>query len=135
MRAIQIHNVGGPEVMTLRELPDPVPGPGQLVMETRAVGVNFVDVDTLLQRGDGFVGFRGHRSDTIFSHLYEGGAYLNVRLMDNCRLRAGYNLVWAVDVADATGQLDFNLANPAGRTNNHSSILYYGPSVELSILF
>jgi hypothetical protein len=100
-----------------------------------AWGVNFVDVTTDLERGDGFVGFKRQRNDTIFSMLYETGFFLNFHLMDNARLRAGYNLLWAVDVADATGQLDFNLANPDGRTNNHNSILYYGPSVELSILF
>jgi hypothetical protein len=81
------------------------------------------------------VGFKRQRNDTIFSMLYETGFFLNLHLMDNARLRAGYNLLWAVDVADATGQLDFNLANPDGRTNHHNSILYYGPSVELSILF
>jgi hypothetical protein len=100
-----------------------------------AWGANFLDVDTLLKRGDGFLGFSNHRSDTIFSHLYEAGFFLNLRLMDNMRLRAGYNLLWAVDVAEAAGQLDFNLANPAGRTNNHGSIFYHGPSVELSVLF
>ena len=33
MRAIQITDTGGPEVLRLVELPDPSPGPGQLLVE------------------------------------------------------------------------------------------------------
>jgi hypothetical protein len=100
-----------------------------------AWGGNLVDVDTLLQRGDGFVGFATHREQWIFSQLYETGFFLNLKLMDNCRLRAGYNLLWVVDIDTATGQLDYNLANPGGRNNNGGSVLYYGPSFEFSVLF
>jgi NADPH2:quinone reductase len=44
MRAIQFRCHGGPEVLEQVELPDPVPGPGQLAIETAAVGVNFADL-------------------------------------------------------------------------------------------
>jgi NADPH:quinone reductase-like Zn-dependent oxidoreductase len=44
MKAIQIERHGGPEVMNLREVPDPAPGPGQLLVRQAAIGVNFVDV-------------------------------------------------------------------------------------------
>lgn len=43
MRAIQITETGGPEVLRLTELPDPEPGPGQLLVEVAAAGVNYVD--------------------------------------------------------------------------------------------
>ncbi|HEV7451465.1 MAG TPA: quinone oxidoreductase [Pseudonocardiaceae bacterium] len=43
MRAIQITETGGPEVLRLAELPDPEPGPGQLLVEVAAAGVNYVD--------------------------------------------------------------------------------------------
>jgi NADPH2:quinone reductase len=43
MRAIQITETGGPEVLRLAELPDPEPGPGQLLVELAAAGVNYVD--------------------------------------------------------------------------------------------
>ncbi len=43
MRAIQITETGGPEVLQLAELPDPQPGPGQLVVEVAASGVNYID--------------------------------------------------------------------------------------------
>lgn len=43
MWAIQIDEHGGPEVLQWRELPDPVAGPGQVVAEVRAAGLNFID--------------------------------------------------------------------------------------------
>jgi len=43
MKAIRVRETGGPEVMRLEELPDPVPGPGQVVVIVRAAGVNPVD--------------------------------------------------------------------------------------------
>lgn len=43
MKAIRIHQTGGPEVMTLEECPDPEPGPGQVRVRVKAVGVNPVD--------------------------------------------------------------------------------------------
>jgi NADPH2:quinone reductase len=44
MKAIQIHQTGGPEVLTLAELPIPQPGPGQVLIRVEAVGINFIDV-------------------------------------------------------------------------------------------
>jgi len=41
--AIRIHAVGGPEALQVDEVPSPTAGPGQLVVETAAVGVNYVD--------------------------------------------------------------------------------------------
>ena len=43
MRAIQARSPGGPEVLTVVDLPDPVPEPEQVVVEVAAAGVNFVD--------------------------------------------------------------------------------------------
>ncbi|MDX2563324.1 quinone oxidoreductase [Streptomyces sp. TX20-6-3] len=44
MRAIQVSEVGGPEVLRLVDIDQPVPGPGQAVVEVAASGVNFLDV-------------------------------------------------------------------------------------------
>jgi NADPH2:quinone reductase len=44
MKAIQICETGGPEVLTLAELPIPQPGPGQVLIRVEAVGVNFIEV-------------------------------------------------------------------------------------------
>lgn len=43
MRAIQITEAGGPEVLIPTELPDPAPGPGELLVEVAAAGVNYID--------------------------------------------------------------------------------------------
>ena len=44
MRAIVVTETGGPEVLTIGDLPDPEPGPGQIVAQVAAAGVNFVDI-------------------------------------------------------------------------------------------
>ncbi|WP_219414475.1 quinone oxidoreductase family protein [Pseudonocardia nigra] len=43
MRAIQISTAGGPDVLTPAEVPDPEPGPGELLVEVAAAGVNYID--------------------------------------------------------------------------------------------
>jgi NADPH:quinone reductase len=43
MKAIHIREFGGPEVMHLEDIPDPQPGPGQVLVTLKAVGVNHVD--------------------------------------------------------------------------------------------
>ncbi len=47
MQAITIQRPGGPDVLQLRELPRPVPGPGEVLIKVAAAGVNRPD---LLQR-------------------------------------------------------------------------------------
>ncbi|SFE11046.1 NADPH2:quinone reductase [Actinacidiphila alni] len=47
MRAIQITEFGGPEVLRETELPDPVAGPGQLLVDVDAAGVNYADTHTV----------------------------------------------------------------------------------------
>lgn len=44
MKAIQISETGGPEVLKLAELPIPEPGPGQVLIRIEAVGVNFIEI-------------------------------------------------------------------------------------------
>ena len=43
MRAIQIFSNGGPEVLTLSDLPDPEPRAGEALIRIEASGVNFID--------------------------------------------------------------------------------------------
>ena len=43
MKAIQISEFGGPEVMKLVELPDPTPGPGEVLLDVTAIGINYAD--------------------------------------------------------------------------------------------
>lgn len=44
MKAVRIERFGGPEVMSLQELPPPVPGPGEALVRVEFAGVNFIDV-------------------------------------------------------------------------------------------
>jgi NADPH:quinone reductase len=44
MRAIQITETGGPEVMKVRDIPVPRPGAGEALIRVEACGVNFIDV-------------------------------------------------------------------------------------------
>jgi len=41
--AIRIHAPGGPEALQVDDVPTPTPGPGQLLVETAAIGVNYID--------------------------------------------------------------------------------------------
>jgi NADPH:quinone reductase-like Zn-dependent oxidoreductase len=43
MRAVQITRFGGPQVLDVGELPDPVPGPGQKLYDISTAGINFAD--------------------------------------------------------------------------------------------
>jgi NADPH2:quinone reductase len=44
MKAIRIHETGGPEVLRYEDIPDPSPGAGQAVVQIEAAGVNFIDI-------------------------------------------------------------------------------------------
>jgi NADPH2:quinone reductase len=44
MKAIRVSRTGGPEVLQLEDLPDPIPGPGEAVVRLEAIGVNFVEI-------------------------------------------------------------------------------------------
>jgi len=46
MRAIQMTEFGGPEVLKLVELPTPEPGPGEVLIRVTRAGVNFADTHT-----------------------------------------------------------------------------------------
>jgi NADPH2:quinone reductase len=52
MRAVEIRQFGGPEVVQVREIPDPVPGPSEVLVEVARSGVNFADS---LLREDGYL--------------------------------------------------------------------------------
>ena len=44
MKAIRIHDFGGPEVLKYEDRPSPSPGQGEAVINLQAIGVNFADV-------------------------------------------------------------------------------------------
>jgi NADPH:quinone reductase-like Zn-dependent oxidoreductase len=49
VKAVRIHEDGGPEVLRYEEAPDPSPGPGEVLLSVRAASLNHLDV--WLRRG------------------------------------------------------------------------------------
>jgi NADPH:quinone reductase len=49
MKAIQVHEFGGPEVLQLRDIPTPKPEAGQILVKVHAIGVN--PYDTYMRSG------------------------------------------------------------------------------------
>jgi len=43
VKAIRVHKVGGPEVLQVEDITLPQPGPGELLVKNRAIGLNFID--------------------------------------------------------------------------------------------
>ena len=43
MHAIEVAELGGPEVLSFVERPEPTPGPGEVLIKAEAIGVNFID--------------------------------------------------------------------------------------------
>jgi NADPH:quinone reductase-like Zn-dependent oxidoreductase len=44
VRAVRIHEDGGPEVLLLEDVPDPEPGPGEVLIRVKASALNHLDV-------------------------------------------------------------------------------------------
>jgi NADPH2:quinone reductase len=44
VKAVRIHEDGGPEVLRYEDVPDPEPGPGEVLVELRAAGLNHLDI-------------------------------------------------------------------------------------------
>ena len=43
MKAIRVHDFGGPEVLKLEEVTKPIPGKGEVVVAVKAIGINPFD--------------------------------------------------------------------------------------------
>jgi len=44
MKAVRVNKTGGPEKLSLEDIPVPSPGPGQALVKILAIGLNFIDV-------------------------------------------------------------------------------------------
>lgn len=107
MRAIRVHEHGGPEALRLDEVPEPEPGPGQARVRLEAAGVNFIDTYfrsglypaelplTLGQEGAGTVDAVGEGVDGVrqgervaFMSGTVTGAYADCALVDAAQLVA-----------------------------------------------
>ena len=49
MRAVRVHEFGAPDVMKVEDIPDPIAGPGEILINIEAIGVN--PVDTYIRSG------------------------------------------------------------------------------------
>jgi putative PIG3 family NAD(P)H quinone oxidoreductase len=111
MRAVIAAEPGGPEVLSVGELPDPTPGPGEVVLQVAAAGLNRAD---LLQR-QGFYPPPPGASDVIGMECSGTVAAVGEGVTgwavgdEACALLAGGG--YAERVAVPTGQL---LPVPAG---------------------
>jgi NADPH:quinone reductase-like Zn-dependent oxidoreductase len=59
MRAIVIQKFGGPESLVIKELPDPEPKPGHVVIQVKAFGINHAEMH--MRRGGVGRSRRGQR--------------------------------------------------------------------------
>ncbi|MGY1821660.1 quinone oxidoreductase family protein [Geodermatophilus sp. SYSU D00079] len=99
MRAVQITRFGGPEVLDVVDLPDPVPGDGQQLFDVSSAGVNFADTHQVedsylapqqlpLVPGAEFVGTPAGGGPRVVG-LLDGGGYAQ-------RVAAHPRLTWEV---------------------------------------
>ncbi|MCO7219001.1 zinc-binding dehydrogenase [Klenkia sp. PcliD-1-E] len=93
MRAVQITRFGGPEVLDVVDLPDPVPADGQQLYRVRAAGVNYADThqteDSYLAPqqlplipGAEFVGTAEGTDERRVGLLLGGGGYADTVVTD-----------------------------------------------------
>ncbi|MFI7635277.1 zinc-binding dehydrogenase [Nonomuraea sp. NPDC049400] len=51
MRAVVLRQYGGPEMLVVEEVPDPVAGPGQVLVKVSVAGITFVETQVRADRG------------------------------------------------------------------------------------
>jgi NADPH2:quinone reductase len=92
MLAVQCLRFGGPDVLTLTDVPEPVAGPGQLLVEVSAAGVNFADTSRIAGTyrptppvpfvpGTEVVG-RTADGRRVLATLFEGGGFAEKAVVD-----------------------------------------------------
>jgi NADPH2:quinone reductase len=102
MRAIVVKELGEPESMVLTEQPDPVAGPGQVVVQVAAAGVNFIDIyrrSGVYQQPVPYV--PGHEGAGVVTAVGEGVSEFSV----------GDHVAWA----DCPGSYAGQIAAEAGK--------------------
>ncbi len=100
-----------------------------------AWGGNAVTDTHSLIRGDGLLGFSTEKSSVVFSQLYEVDAFLEIHITERCKVRAGYDLIWALHIDSVTQNYNFDLSKPDAKPNHDGSALYQGPMIEMQFLF
>lgn len=94
MKAIQINNAGGPEVMQFVDLPVPTPKPSEVVVKLKSAGVNFIDIY-----------YREGRYKAEFPLVpgQEGAGIVTSVGQDVKEIRAGDRVVWSGTMGSYAG--------------------------------
>ena len=103
MRAVVVERTGGPEVLTVGEREVPRPGPGEIVVQVAAAGVNYMDI---YQRQ----GIGSYRAEPPFVPGSEGAGRVIAAGPD-----AGFAVADMVAWADVRGSYAEQVVVPAGR--------------------
>ncbi len=88
MRVVEIGRRGGPEVLGMAERPAPVPGPGQVVVQVAAAGVNYMDIYAR-------EGLGGYEPQLPYVPGGEGAGVITAIGAGVTRLAAGDLVAWA----------------------------------------
>lgn len=96
MKAIRVHEHGGVDAMRLEELPLPEPGPGQVLVEVKAAGVNLFD--TQLRSGL-------YKRDLPLTLGLEGAGVIQALGAGVTDLKVGDRVAWIFSPAYATHTL------------------------------
>ncbi|WP_040166013.1 quinone oxidoreductase family protein [Microbacterium gorillae] len=104
-QAIQYSQTGGPEVLSLNEVPTPTPGPGQVLVRVEAVGVNPVDgkIRSGLRASPPFTGPRGLGEDGAGTVLALGDGVEALRVGDPVAFSGAGGAYATETVVDAAG--------------------------------
>ncbi len=96
MRAIRQHEFGGPDVLRYEEVPRPQPGPGEVLVRVRSIGINFADTHTRenkyvqaaqlpLVPGQEIVGVREDTGERVVALTHGGGGYAEYAVVPEAR--------------------------------------------------
>lgn len=150
MRAVTVSAPGGPEVLRLAEVPDPVPGPGEVLVAVVAAGVNRAD---LMQR-QGFYppppgapeypglecagrvrslgpGVTGWQPGDEVCALLSGGGYAELVAVPAGQLLpvpAGVSLTEAAALPEAACTVHSNVVTRAGLASGETLLVHGGTS-------
>ncbi|WP_104104869.1 NAD(P)H-quinone oxidoreductase [Arthrobacter sp. 08Y14] len=148
MRAIVINSPGGPEALQVQEVPAPVPGPGEVLIDVAAAGLNRADV---LQRQGHYpvpagsseypglevsgriaavgTGVEGLSVGADVVALLTGGGYadqVNVPAGQVLPVPAGLDLVTAAALPETAATVFSNLFMAAGVTEGDHVLIHGG---------
>lgn len=148
MRAIVINTPGGPEALQMQDVPAPVPGPGEILIDVAAAGLNRADV---LQRQGHYpvpagaseypglevsgrvaavgTGVEGFSVGADVVALLTGGGYadqVNVPAGQVLPVPAGMDLVTAASLPETAATVFSNLFMAAGVTEGDHVLIHGG---------